>query len=174
MLADKAPGPDRFLGLFFQAVWPIIKMDIMRALIGLWSLDGRSLYLHNQAYLVLLRKKIDLESVKDFRPSSLLHSFGKLFAKILSSQLAPLMPSLVMKNQSTFIKGRAIHDNFKVVHSTAKLFHARNRASILFKINIAMAFDIVTWAFLIELLRHLGFSRRWINRVSSLLSTSST
>jgi hypothetical protein len=138
------------------------------------SIHVTSLYLLNQAYLVLPRKKIDTEIMKDFRPISLIHSLGKLFAKILSSWLAPLMHFLVMKNQSVSIKGKAIHDNFKAVQSIAKLLHARNRACILFKIDIAKAFDTITWAFLIELLHHLGFSRRWINWVSLLLCTSST
>jgi hypothetical protein len=55
------------------------------------SIHVTSLYLLNQAYLVLPRKKIDTEIMKDFRPISLIHSLGKLFAKILSSWLAPFM-----------------------------------------------------------------------------------
>jgi len=50
---DKAPGPDGFTGLFYRTAWPVIKMDILRAFHALWSLDGRSLYLLNQAYMVL-------------------------------------------------------------------------------------------------------------------------
>jgi hypothetical protein len=174
MPADKASGPDGFTSLFFNTAWRIIKGDIMRALVALWSLDPCSLYLLNEAYLVLLWKKADPETVKDYMSISLVHCFAKLFAKILSSRLSPLMPSLVMNNLSAFIKGRAIHDNFRAGQSTAKLLHARKRSFILYKIDIAKAFDTVTWAFLLDLLHFMGFSRRWINRVSALLSTSST
>jgi hypothetical protein len=52
---DKAP--DGFTGLFYGTTWPIIKADIMRAFRALWALDGRSLYLVNQAFMVLLKKK---------------------------------------------------------------------------------------------------------------------
>jgi hypothetical protein len=31
LLVDKAPGPDRFTGMFFRTAWPIIKSNIMRA-----------------------------------------------------------------------------------------------------------------------------------------------
>jgi hypothetical protein len=68
-----------------------------------WSLDYRSFYLLNQAYMVLLKKKKDHQQVHDYRPISLIHSFSKLVAKTLSTRLAPNMHSLVMPNQSDFI-----------------------------------------------------------------------
>jgi hypothetical protein len=58
----------------------------MQPLTTIWSLDGHSLYLLNQAYMVLLRKKKDAEEIRDYRPISLIHSFSKLFAKLLSSR----------------------------------------------------------------------------------------
>lgn len=47
---DRAPGPDGFTGLFYRTTWNIINPDIMRAFHALWALDGRSIYLINQAY----------------------------------------------------------------------------------------------------------------------------
>jgi hypothetical protein len=126
-------------------------MDVMHALDSLWSMDFRSLYLMNQAYMVLLLKEL-VEEVKDYRPISLVHSFAKLFSKVLSTRLAVLMPALVRSNQSASIHGRTIHNNFMVVQMAAKLLHTRRRPCILFKIDIAMTFDTVNWAFLLELL----------------------
>jgi hypothetical protein len=84
------------------------------------------------------------------------------------------MNRLVLPNQSSFILGRAIHDNFWAVQSAAKLLHARRIASILLKVDIAKAFNIVNWSFLHDLLRHLGFNHRCINWVSCLLASAST
>jgi hypothetical protein len=64
MRPDKAPRPDGFISQFFQTTWSIIKRDVMQALATIWSLDGRSLYLLNQVYMVLLRKKKDAEEIK--------------------------------------------------------------------------------------------------------------
>jgi hypothetical protein len=55
--------------------------------------------------MVLLRKRKDAEEIKDFMPISLIQNFSKLFAKVLSSRLATLMPRLVLPNQSVFIQG---------------------------------------------------------------------
>jgi hypothetical protein len=41
-------------------------------------------------------------------------------------------------------------------------------------VDIVKKFNTVNWTFLHDLLRHLGFSRRWINWVSCLLATPST
>ena len=84
----------------------------MRAFHALWALDGRSLYLINQAYIVLLKKKNDASEITGFQPISLIHSFAKLFTKVLATRLAPLMPQLVWQNQSAFIQGRMIHEKF--------------------------------------------------------------
>jgi hypothetical protein len=72
MLPNNASGPDGFTDLFYQTAWPIIRRDAMQALHVLWSLDTRSMYLFNQAYMVLLPKKPKAEEVKDYRPISLI------------------------------------------------------------------------------------------------------
>jgi hypothetical protein len=93
----------------------------------------------------------------------------------LAQLLAPHMDLLVQPNQCAFTRGRSLHDNFRVVQETAKLLHGRKRPSILIKVDIlAKAFDTVGWAFLIELLEHMGFSLRCRNWISNLLSTAST
>jgi len=80
----------------------------------------------------------------------------------------------VSLNQSAFIRGRVLHDNFKAAQLTAKLLHRKKKPSALFKLDISKAFDSVNWSFLIDLLTHMGFSRRWINWISMILSSAST
>lgn len=38
--ADHAPGPDSFIGLFYEKAWSIIKPDIMTTLLKLYVGDG--------------------------------------------------------------------------------------------------------------------------------------
>jgi hypothetical protein len=175
MHADKSLGSDGFTARFYQTAWSTIKHEIMRIFASLWSLDLQSFYLVNQALMVLLHKKKEVVVVvSDYRPIRLIHSFHKLFAKILSGRLAPLMHSLVKSNHSNFFHGHTIHDYFRTVQGTTKLLHARKRPCVLLKIDIAKAFDTISWPFLMDLLCHMGFSRRWINWISILLSTAST
>lgn len=159
---------------FYKCAWPIIKNDIIRAFNAFWSLDSRSFHLLNDAYMILLRKKNKAQQIRDYRSISLMHSFGKLVAKCLATRLARVLDVLVRQNQSAFIRGRCLHDNFQTVQLTYKLLHSKKKACALIKVNIARAFDTVAWPFLLQVLEHLGFSRRWRNWISILLSTAST
>ena len=153
---------------------PCFKDDILSAFQAIWSLDGRSFYLVNQAYMVLLRKKQDAAAVGDFRPISLIHSFAKLLTKVLTCRIAPHMNDLIKYNQSAFIQKCLIHENYKVVQLSARILHRNKIPSALIKIDITKAFDTVNWCFLLSMLHHLGFSRRWIDWISLILSTAST
>jgi hypothetical protein len=42
-----------------------------------------------------------------------------------------------------------------------KSLHRKKVASLFLKLDITKAFDSVSWAFLLEVLSHLGFGARW-------------
>jgi mannosylglycoprotein endo-beta-mannosidase len=128
----------------------------------------------NTAYLTLLPKVEGAIELRQFRPISLVHSFAKHVAKLLASRLAPRMPELVGRNQSAFIKGRCIQDNFVLVRQSAVLLHRRKEPSVLLKLDVARAFDSVSWPFLLSILRQRGFGHRWIRWIALLLGSAST
>jgi len=158
--SDKAPGPDGFTGRFYKECWLVIKDDIMEALRVIQEGDGRKLHLLNSAFLILIPKKPDAVEVKDFRPISLVHSFAKLVTKILANRLAPRLNSLVSTNQSAFVRGRCIHDNFLLMQQMVRFLHNRREPCLLLKLDITKAFDSVSWPFLLEVMSHLGFGGR--------------
>lgn len=170
---DKAPGPDGFTGRFYKVCWNSIKDDVLAALLAVQRGHVFNFRLINSAFITLVPKKTEALHVKDFRPISLIHSFAKLVAKLLANRLAPHLPKLVTINQSAFVKGRSILDNFLMVQQLARTLHHKE-PHVLLKLDISKAFDSVSWAFLLELLQHLGFGRKWCNLISLLLSTSST
>jgi hypothetical protein len=141
--ADKAPGPDGFTGRFYKTCWQIIKGDIMAAISAVWRRDFRNFRLLNTAFITLIPKE-GASQASDFRPISLIHSFAKLILKILANRLAHNLDSMVSSNQSAFIKGRFIQDNFMMVQQTAKFLHAQKQMRIMLKLDIMKAFDSVS------------------------------
>jgi hypothetical protein len=80
----------------------------------------------------------------------------------------------VHTSQNAFVKGRVIHDSFKLVQAAAKALHLKTKASLLLKVDVTQAFDSVSWSFLLEVLWHMGFLSGRIGWVSILLSSVST
>lgn len=122
---------------------------------------GRGFAKLNKALIVLIPKRSDALHVSDYRPISLPHSFAKLFAKLLANRVCAHMPELVQVNQSAFIQGRCLHDNFLLMQAAARKLHCKKVPSIFLKIDIAKAFDSLCWPFLFEVRQHKGFGPRW-------------
>jgi hypothetical protein len=142
---DKTPVPNGtqngFTGRFYKIVWPLIRLDVMSAISPFWSLDSSSFHPLNDSYMVLLRKKAETAEIKGYRSVSLTHSFGKLVAKCLAVRLSMVLDKLVHANQSAYIRGRSIHDNFRTVQLTCQPLHSIGTPSVPMKIDIARAFD---------------------------------
>lgn len=158
MPVDKASGPNGFTIAFYQSAWSVIKDDFMNAVNAFEEEKGQHLELLNNALVVLLPKKPDTEEPGDYRPITLVHSFGKIVSKLLSITLALHLDQLIAKNQNAFIKKWFIHDNFKYVQRVTVLITKKKIPKILLKLNISKAFDTLSWPFLLELLDALGFS----------------
>ena len=103
------------LGFFFQKAWEIVKKDVIVAMNKLFLNNGHRFGRLNQALIALIPKSLEACKVKDFRPICLLHSAPKIASKLLASRLSKRMTKLVNVNQSAFIKGRSIHENFLLV-----------------------------------------------------------
>jgi hypothetical protein len=52
--AEKAPGPDGFIGLFFRSCWEILEKDLYDAVTHMAEIGGSTARLLNSAYIVLL------------------------------------------------------------------------------------------------------------------------
>ncbi|KAM0880624.1 hypothetical protein ACQ4PT_033459 [Festuca glaucescens] len=84
------------------------------------------------------------------------------------------MEILVSKNQSTFIKGRHLHDNFVVVRQMARKINYMKEVGVLLKLDISRSFDSLSWSFLLEVLHKLGFPEPWLRWIAIALRTTST
>lgn len=160
--------------LFLKKCWDIIHEDITQAINQVANHSSQSLWLLILAYIALLPKKENALRVSEFRPISLIHAFGKLFSKLLANRLALKLQQLVSHNQSAFIKGRNIQDNFLFVNNLVKELHSSKTPAILLKLDIAKAFDSVSWPYLLDRLRTLGFGSRWLGWICSILGSSSS
>ena len=173
MNSNSAPGPDGFGPSFYGAAWDTIKDDVMALLHGFF--DGSvQLDRVNRSYMVLLPKKPGAVSVDAFRPICLQNCSVEIAAKILTTRMQQEISELIDKDQTGFLKGRTIAENFVYAAEILQLCHKRRAPTLVLKLDFAKAFDTVNWDCLMKVMAARGFSEQWRSWVHMLLATSRT
>ncbi|KAK6789979.1 hypothetical protein RDI58_013779 [Solanum bulbocastanum] len=154
---DSAPGPDRLSGLFYQAVWNIIASDVHKAVISFFSGDILPKNFTHTC-LVLIPKTDFPQSFSDLRPISLCNVSSKIISKILNARLASILPRIISKNQTGFVKCRAISENILLPQEIISDINKPNiGGNMVIKLNMSKVCDRVSCSFLCLALRKMGF-----------------
>lgn len=173
MAAQKALGPDGFISLF-KKCWHTVKLDLLNAINQLSALNGHSWSLLNTAYIVLIPKKTNALKPEDYRQISPIHSAAKILGNLLANRVAPELQNIISVSQSAFLKGRCIQDNFLYVKNTIQSMQREKKQAIFLKLDIAKAFDSLNWDYLLDVLKHVGFSRRFHDLICIALASTSS
>jgi hypothetical protein len=119
-------------------------------------------------------KHAGASTLHEYRPISLIHLVPKVLAKLLSLRLAPKLDNLVSPLQKVFIPKRSLHDNSVLVRLSAGLLHQLGAPRILLKLDLARAFDLLSWPFLFEVLRRYGFGDTFLDWLAILFFSASS
>nr|GEW28095.1 RNA-directed DNA polymerase, eukaryota, reverse transcriptase zinc-binding domain protein [Tanacetum cinerariifolium] len=98
---DKSPGPDGFTFGFYRRFWNLIENDVYDA-VKYFFTYGVIPKGCNSSFIALIPKIPDANTVKDFRPISLIGSLYKIVAKILANRLVGVLGDIVNEVQSAF------------------------------------------------------------------------
>ncbi|XP_060182247.1 secreted RxLR effector protein 78-like [Lycium barbarum] len=80
---------------------------------------------------------------------------------------------IVSLNQAGFVKGRSIVENVLLTQEIISDIKLRTKsANVIMKLDVAKAYDRVSWIFLIKVLRKLGFSEFLIDMIFRLVSSN--
>jgi hypothetical protein len=106
-----APGPDGLGPSFYHAACATVGDDVMR-LLRAFHAGEVDLARINRAHVVLLPKRDGVLPPSAFRPISLQNCNMKIVYKTLTSRLQGQIADIVDADQSGFIAGRSISENF--------------------------------------------------------------
>lgn len=170
MSPDSTPGPDGLTGHFFHACWQFIEHDVCLTVQAYFC--GHPLPQVLSSSLIALIPKVDApKTCADYRPISLCNFFYKIISRVLSDRLVSILPILISEEQGAFVKGRYIIENVslacELVQYLGKNCKGRN---VIFKLDMAKAYDRLEWNFLYAVLRHFGFSMAFTSLLEPLLS----
>ena len=87
----------------------------------------------------------------------------KLVTKILANRLRPFIPALIDPDQTGFVHGRNIAENFIYAADLLRCCHChkRRKPTAVLKLDFKKAFDLVSWDSLDRIMRACGFGDLW-------------
>lgn len=108
--SDKSSGLDGFNSYFYKKAWSIVEGDFKSA-IRFFFKEKKLILAFNSTLVALVPKSSNINSMDDFRPISCCSMVYKTITKIIANRMQVVLPEIILKNQSAFIKGISITDN---------------------------------------------------------------
>lgn len=169
---NKSPGPDGLTSRFYSCTWNILGKEVTASISKFFE-SGNLPTATNSSILTLIPKFSGATSIKDYRPISCCNTTYKVISKILVSKLKPLLPSIILPNQSAFIKGRLLLENCLLASEIVSGDHKnKGPKRLILKVDIAKAFDSLKWDFVVACLYSLQLPHRFILWIQECISTA--
>lgn len=170
---NKASGPDGLTSGFFRGAWDIIGSDVTTAISQFFS----SAFLPaaaNATILSMVPKRQGATAVTDYRPISCLNTVYKVVSRLLVKRLKPILLDLIVPNQTAFVKGRLLLENTVLAGELVNGYHKNsNSKRITIKVDIAKAFDTLSWSFLFSCLEGIVVPPLFIRWLRACVCTPS-
>ncbi|KAK9208708.1 hypothetical protein WN944_001068 [Citrus x changshan-huyou] len=85
---------------------------------------------------------------------------------MLVLRLSALLSRIISPSQSGFVPVRVLHDNVLLVQELVHDINRRTRGgNVVLKLDMAKAYDRMSWSFILQMLRCFGFFDRWISLI---------
>ncbi|KAL0336339.1 UNVERIFIED_CONTAM: hypothetical protein Sradi_4845800 [Sesamum radiatum] len=168
--SDIVVDPDGFGVVFFHTCWEIIFNDVFGAVTeffrGVEMPKG-----FTATTISLISKTANPTCWSKYRPISLCNVMNKICTKLMTLRLWHVLPKVISLSQSGFVPGRLLSDNVLLAQELVHSLESRGpEVNVVFKLDMAKAYDRVSWEFLYEVLRRKGFPQRWIGLVANAVS----
>lgn len=168
--SNSSPGPDGFNFEFYKATWIVTGPLVCKAVKSFFT-NG---YLPQKAKataIALIPKSSHASNVADFRPIALCNVFYKIIAKVLALRLKDIMPFIIGKSQTGFIKERISSENILLASELLQEFKKSTKHNLFCaKLDIKKAFDSVSRYFLLARMLQKGFSPLFISWVKACIT----
>jgi hypothetical protein len=112
---------------------------------------------------------------QDFRPISLCDVIYKIIAKSLADILKKRLPDIIHPTQFAFVQGRRISNNIIITQEIIHSFNLKTwqQKAFLLKVDLAKAFDRISWSFISHTLRRHHFTDHFIALLHACISSTS-
>ena len=163
---NRAPGPDGLSIEFYKTMFPYIKNELTQLFNG-YLKNGRILAETKSSFIKLIPKRTPYNLVENFRPISLLNCDYKIFTKILSKRLQPILDEIVHESQYAQ-PGKNINDLNTLARDIIGDMSNSVLDSFFVSVDFRKAYDTVCHKYLFQILEKYGFPTNFINVIKEI------
>jgi Reverse transcriptase (RNA-dependent DNA polymerase) len=176
-----APGRDGYNNKIIKQLWPIFRLPLYS--VAQYGLNNGNLPVDFlSADIKLIPKKENLESIRNWRPISLLSCFYKIISRAINNRLKKIAPRILSRAQKGFVPGRYMHEVLMNNLDRADFCRSREIEGVLISADLSKAFDSVSHEFMEKVYDFFCFGPRiktWLkaigtNRTARIILENST
>ena len=174
MSNSKAPGTDGFPAEFYKVFWKDLKHFFYKMALESYH-NGMLPNSLKEGILALIPKPMKpRDEVNSYRPITLLNTSYKIISSAIANRIKKVLPDVIGKEQSGFIKNRFIGDNTRLTYDLIQFLKKTNRRALFLSLDIQDAFNSVNWDFIRLLLRKQNFPEFFIHWFDTLCFEASS
>ena len=144
MDGGSAAGPDGFTGKFFMVAWEVVALDVYKAILSFFCGTELPRFVAATS-IVLLPKIMNPKAFTQFRPISICNFLNKFISRILMGRLSGILPQIISPQQSGFVKGHSISDNYLLAQELMSNIGKKCKGgNLLLKLDVAKVYDRVS------------------------------
>ena len=157
MARGKSPGLSGFPVDLYVIFWNQFKELLFQAYN--YAIENGILHktAHEGLITLLPKKERNLLYVKNWRPIVLLNTDFKIFSKIVAERIKSVLPDIIHKDQSGFIKGRQGIDNIRKLLDIIATTEDLDIPEILVSLDFQKAFDNVEYNVVYRIMEWFNF-----------------
>lgn len=107
---NKAPRSDGLTLVFFKTLWSFLGQEVIQSITHFFHTSFLPT-LTKSTILVLVFKRSGASAISEFHPISCSKTIYKVVSWPQVKRLKPLLPSLIVPNQTAFVKDRLLVEN---------------------------------------------------------------
>ena len=147
----KSPGTAGISIEFYKEFFELLKKDLQDIFNNVLFEQKITAQTWNQAIISLISKQTEkLNSLKYWRPISLLCTDYKILTKILANRLKQILPDIISQEQNCSIPQRTIFNNLFLIRDLIKYQKEKKQKFYLLQVDQEKAFDEIDRPFLFQ------------------------
>ena len=144
MKNDKTPGQDGLSVEIYKLFWRDLSQPYLNMLEECFE-EGLSAEIKTGILNLIPKGGKDTRKLQNLRPITLLNTDYKLLEKVLAMRLDKVLPDLIHKDQTGFMKGRVISTNIRKLLDVIQHCHNEDIPAVILNLDFIKCFDRISF-----------------------------